>query len=68
MALHGSPLDPRSQGTNGLIRDSATLVQNVDDVLTILTRQAGLRRRPLNPIKFRQRNWCLFQKNKEGNP
>ena len=20
----------------------------------------------MNPIKFRQRNWCLFQKNKEG--
>ena len=37
MALPGSPLDPRSQGTNGLIRDGATLVQNVDDILNVLS-------------------------------
>ncbi|HWW58872.1 MAG TPA: DNA-processing protein DprA, partial [Sphingopyxis sp.] len=33
MAVPGSPLDPRAQGCNLLIRDGATLVQNVDDVL-----------------------------------
>lgn len=33
MAVPGSPLDPRAQGCNGLIRDGATLVQNAMDVL-----------------------------------
>ena len=33
MAVPGSPLDPRAQGCNMLIREGATLVQNVDDVL-----------------------------------
>ena len=33
MAVPGSPLDPRAQGCNQLIRDGATLVQNADDVL-----------------------------------
>ncbi len=33
MAVPGSPLDPRAQGCNALIRDGATLVQNAGDVL-----------------------------------
>jgi DNA processing protein len=33
MAVPGSPLDPRAQGCNGLIRDGATLVQTVADIL-----------------------------------
>lgn len=33
MAVPGSPLDPRAQGCNGLIRDGATLVQNAADVM-----------------------------------
>ena len=33
MAVPGSPLDPRSQGCNLLIRDGATLVQSAADVL-----------------------------------
>jgi DNA processing protein len=33
MAVPGSPLDPRAQGCNQLIRDGATLVQTADDVL-----------------------------------
>lgn len=33
MAVPGSPLDPRAQGCNGLIRDGATLVQSAADVL-----------------------------------
>lgn len=36
MAVPGSPLDPRAQGCNALIRDGATLIQNVDDVLESL--------------------------------
>jgi len=33
MAVPGSPLDPRAQGCNGLIRDGATLIQNAAEVL-----------------------------------
>jgi DNA processing protein len=33
MAVPGSPLDPRAQGCNQLIREGAVLIQNVADVL-----------------------------------
>ena len=33
MAVPGSPLDPRAQGCNQLIRDGATLIQNEADVV-----------------------------------
>lgn len=33
MAVPGSPLDPRAQGCNLLIRDGATLIQNAADVM-----------------------------------
>jgi DNA processing protein len=33
MAVPGSPLDPRAQGCNQLIRDGATLIQNADEVV-----------------------------------
>ena len=33
MAVPGSPLDPRAQGCNQLIRDGATLIQNAADVI-----------------------------------
>jgi DNA processing protein len=33
MAVPGSPLDPRAQGCNQLIREGATLVQSADDVM-----------------------------------
>jgi len=36
MAIPGSPLDPRAQGCNQLIRDGATLVQNAADVIEAL--------------------------------
>ncbi len=33
MAVPGSPLDPRAQGCNLLIRDGATLIQSAEDVI-----------------------------------
>jgi DNA processing protein len=36
MAVPGSPLDPRAQGCNQLIRDGAMLVQNAADVIEAL--------------------------------
>jgi DNA processing protein len=37
MAVPGSPLDPRAQGCNSLIREGATLIQNADDVLEAIS-------------------------------
>lgn len=37
-AVPGSPLDPRCQGTNRLIRNGAMLIENADDVLEIVHR------------------------------
>lgn len=36
MAVPGSPIDPRAQGCNLLIREGATLIQTVDDVIEAL--------------------------------
>lgn len=36
MAVPGSPLEPRSAGSNNLLRDGATLVETADDVLRAL--------------------------------
>jgi DNA processing protein len=41
MAVPGSPLDPRAQGCNALIREGATLVQTADDVLEAIRPLAG---------------------------
>lgn len=41
MAVPGSPLDPRAQGCNQLIREGATLVQSAADVLEALSSFAG---------------------------
>jgi DNA processing protein len=35
-AVPGSPLDPRTEGTNGLLKQGATLVTEVADVLAVL--------------------------------
>ena len=45
-AVPGSPLDPRARGTNGLIRNGATLVQGVEDILEVL--------RPILACGFRE--------------
>jgi DNA processing protein len=37
MAVPGSPLDPRSRGSNKLIREGAALVENADDVIDIIS-------------------------------
>jgi DNA processing protein len=47
MAVPGSPLDPRAQGCNLLIREGATLVQNAEDVLeAIRPLRHGVLRQP----------------------
>src|SRR5207245_1715674 len=35
-AVPGSPLDPRAEGTNGLLKQGATMVTEAADVITVL--------------------------------
>jgi len=52
MAVPGSPLDPRAQGCNGLIRDGATLIQSAADVLeTIRPIDPRMVRAPASPFE-----------------
>jgi DNA processing protein len=50
MAVPGSPLDPRAQGCNGLIRDGATLVQNAAEVMEAIRPGVGRVRSPTLPF------------------
>ena len=43
MAIPGSPLDPRSAGTNSLMKDGSALFQNAQDALAVLTSQTEVR-------------------------
>jgi len=45
-AVPGSPLDPRAEGTNGLLKQGAILVTDVSDVLDALAPLAGGVRHP----------------------
>jgi DNA processing protein len=45
-AVPGSPLDPRCQGANRLLRDGATLVETAEDILTALAQQNRAAREP----------------------
>jgi DNA processing protein len=57
MAVPGSPLDPRAQGCNILIREGATLIQTAADVVEALSAfgegpQLGLRFKAAEPVAF----------------
>jgi len=51
MAVPGSPLDPRAQGCNQLIRDGATLIQNAADVIEAISVPLGVVRAPPTPYE-----------------
>jgi len=51
MAVPGSPLDPRAQGCNQLIRDGATLIQNADDVVEAIRLPASSVRAAATPYE-----------------
>jgi DNA processing protein len=51
MAVPGSPLDPRAQGCNQLIRDGATLVQTAGDVLEGIRGLNGKVASPARPFE-----------------
>jgi DNA processing protein len=47
-AVPGSPLDPRAEGTNGLIKQGAALVTGVDDILNVIQ---PMLHRPFTPVE-----------------
>ncbi|MCA0401187.1 MAG: DNA-processing protein DprA [Proteobacteria bacterium] len=51
-AMPGSPLDPRCEGTNDLLREGATIVTTAEDVLAVLRPLAGAAERA--PRLFRE--------------
>ncbi len=54
MAVPGSPLDPRAQGCNQLIRDGATLVQSAADVMEAIRPFQGRVEAPAAPYESEQ--------------
>jgi DNA processing protein len=50
-AVPGSPLDPRAGGTNGLIKDGATLVTETADTSGALAPLTGMRATPLHRLE-----------------
>jgi DNA processing protein len=51
MAVPGSPLDPRAQGCNQLIRDGATLIQNAAEVIEAVRPSLGQVASPFVPYE-----------------
>ena len=51
MAVPGSPLDPRAQGCNQLIRDGATLIQTAADVIEAISSLNGKVASPSRPFE-----------------
>ena len=49
LAVPGSPLDPRSKGTNRLIREGATLIETTEDILTLLKHNDEVAIPPITP-------------------
>jgi DNA processing protein len=45
-AVPGSPLDPRAEGTNGLLKQGATLVTEASDVIAVLEPIVGQKIEP----------------------
>ncbi|MEP0707080.1 DNA-processing protein DprA [Parvibaculum sp.] len=54
-AVPGSPLDPRAQGANKLIKDGAPLVENAADVIAALSGPFGNRFREPEPPSYAPR-------------
>ena len=52
LAVPGSPLDPRAQGCNRLIREGARLVQSLDDILEEVGAATTGRLRETPPARF----------------
>jgi DNA processing protein len=62
-AVPGSPLDPRTKGTNNLIRQGATLIDSVVDVLEVL---GQMTRAPSHPVPASEDEVAVAAENEAG--
>lgn len=60
-AVPGSPLDPRSRGTNDLIRNGATLCEGIEDVERAFSTLRTLREPPAPPPDFAEPDAALIE-------
>lgn len=65
-AVPGFPLDPRSRGTNKLIKEGAVLVESIDDIISNLPNYDTLKRlkdnfQELNNNFTHLSNSCLYE-------
>lgn len=60
MAAPGSPLDPRCEGSNHLLREGATFITRSDDVIEALSRIVDRGPPPPQPISLAQANAAGF--------
>ena len=60
-AVPGSPLDPRCEGTNRLIRDGATLFTGIDDILDQGDGSATLGHRHAHRERSADCEWLVMQ-------
>ncbi|HVI29158.1 DNA-processing protein DprA [Hansschlegelia sp.] len=61
MAAPGSPLDPRCEGSNGLLRDGATFITRSDDVIEALAPLVDRGPPPPRPISLAQAEAAGFE-------
>jgi DNA processing protein len=65
-AVPGSPLDPRAQGANKLIKDGAPLVENAGDVIAALGGPLGHRFREPEPPSYAPRAASLSETDEDA--
>jgi DNA processing protein len=56
MAIPGSPLDPRSQGTNGLIKQGAALIESAEDIRRALEQPVHRSHTPYQALQLQEEN------------
>lgn len=59
-AVPGFPLDPRCQGTNYLIKEGATLVESIKDILEAISYKRQIKLEEVSNNQFKISNNCLI--------
>lgn len=65
-AVPGSPLDPRCEGTNDLLREGASLACSAEDVISALRPMAGEAERPLVLFREEAPDLDIFEEDEAG--
>ncbi|MDX2143287.1 MAG: DNA-processing protein DprA [Rhodospirillaceae bacterium] len=65
-AVPGSPVDPRSEGPNSLIRDGGALVRSADDVLEVLGRPEPVEPKLNQDVSFESEETEIYDERTES--